>query len=99
MNQLYLLKTGFMTGPVRNPSYPLSIAFAYTASDFSTAYLVISNSLLCHQMNTLQDSKQKMNRVEETPQQNTPHNKPNIEDDELIKSLHLRDINSKYSDL
>lgn len=66
------------------------------------AYLVISNSLICHQINSLQKLQHKTQHIESQhkPQQ-TPQIEPKqiSEGDKIIKELEIRNINNKYSDL
>jgi hypothetical protein len=63
------------------------------------AYLIISNSLICHQLNTMNETTEKINNIEKPLIQNKIDNKVINEDELKIKEMQLRNINNKYNDL
>jgi hypothetical protein len=70
--------------------------------EYKLAYLIVSNSLICHQLNTMNETTEKINNIEKpmlthnmAPQNIEPVN----EDTKRIKDMQLRDINGKFSDL
>jgi hypothetical protein len=65
--------------------------------EYKLAYLIISNSLICHQINSMSKTNNKINTIER-PTIEQP--KTNIDENEQrIKEMELRNINNKYSDL
>ena len=72
-----------------------------TEPEMKLAYIILSNSLVCHQINSMNETNTKINSIE---QQNIPqlqqNNKVN-DGSEIMKAMQLRNINSnlEYKDL
>jgi hypothetical protein len=77
--------------------------------EYKLAYLVISNTLLCHQLNSIKTTNNKIKVITtksndiETTQSNIINRIPEIDEsactNNKIKEMMLRDVNTKYSDL
>ena len=72
-----------------------------TEPEMKLAYIILSNSLVCHQINSMNETNTKINSIE---QQNIPQlQQSNKVDDglEIMKAMQLRNINSnlEYKDL
>lgn len=73
--------------------------------EYKLAYLIISNSLICHQLNSMNETTAQINNIEKplitnNKVENTKVN--NISEDEdakKLKELQLRNLNDKYNDL
>jgi flagellin-specific chaperone FliS len=78
--------------------------------EYKLAYLVIGNTLLCYQLNSMEANNNKVkvittksNQIEAPNQLNIKNNIPEINETDntnnKIKEMMLKDVNTKYSDL
>jgi hypothetical protein len=77
--------------------------------EYKLAYLIISNTLLCHQLNSMETNNNKVKVITtksndiETTQSNIINRIPQIDEfadtNNNIRKMMLRDVNMKYSDL
>lgn len=58
-------------------------------------YLIISNSIMCHQVNSLNDNIEKVQSIEKQESQPVAIS----EEDQMMKNLMVRNLNNEYSDL
>jgi hypothetical protein len=66
--------------------------------EYKLAYLIVSNSLIYHQLNTMIETKEKIQNIER-PLLDQKQSELINEDQKKIKEMELRNINNKYNDL
>jgi hypothetical protein len=62
--------------------------------EYKLMYLVISNSLICHQINFMTETSQKIEHIENSKNTNIPESQ-----NEDMKNLQIKNLNHKYNDL